>query len=133
LRPNTSLHNEVFVFMSPRNRVAQLNLQALGSLFVASYDSQGYGGGILPRVHTRLLALVMVIMTTIIIIIIIIIIMRPDMRVFHRNASCGLCGLFLFNFPETGCELSGRRSPQSRYSGSLKHCENTNLNVVFNF
>jgi hypothetical protein len=27
-----------------RNRVAQLYPQALGSLFVASYDSQGYGG-----------------------------------------------------------------------------------------
>jgi hypothetical protein len=32
------------VFISPRNRVAQLYPQALGSLFVASYDSQGYGG-----------------------------------------------------------------------------------------
>jgi hypothetical protein len=32
--------------------VAQLYLQALGSLFVASYDSQGYGGGIRPRLHT---------------------------------------------------------------------------------
>jgi hypothetical protein len=31
----------------PRNRVAQLYPRALGSLFVASYDSQGYGGGIL--------------------------------------------------------------------------------------
>jgi hypothetical protein len=29
------------VFISPRNRVAQLYLRALGSLFVASYDSQG--------------------------------------------------------------------------------------------
>jgi hypothetical protein len=27
-------------------------LQALGSFFVASYDSQGYGGGIRPRLHT---------------------------------------------------------------------------------
>jgi hypothetical protein len=27
------------------------NPQALGSLFVASYDSQGYGGGIRPRLH----------------------------------------------------------------------------------
>jgi restriction endonuclease Mrr len=35
-----------------RNRVAQLYPQALGSLFVASYDSQGYGGGILTRLHT---------------------------------------------------------------------------------
>jgi hypothetical protein len=38
----------------PRNRVAQLYLQALGSFFVASYDSQSYGGGIRPRLHTGL-------------------------------------------------------------------------------
>jgi hypothetical protein len=31
--------------------VAQLYPQALGSPFVASYDSQGYGGGIRPRLH----------------------------------------------------------------------------------
>jgi hypothetical protein len=34
------------------NRVAQLYPRALGSLFVASYDSQGYGGGIITRLHT---------------------------------------------------------------------------------
>jgi hypothetical protein len=28
--------------------------QALGSLFVVSYDSQGYGGGIRPRLQARL-------------------------------------------------------------------------------
>jgi hypothetical protein len=27
--------------------------QALGSLFVASYDSQGYGGGIRTRLHAE--------------------------------------------------------------------------------
>jgi hypothetical protein len=43
---------QVPVFISPRNRVAQLYPRALGSLFVASYDSQGYGGGILTRLHT---------------------------------------------------------------------------------
>jgi hypothetical protein len=32
--------------------VARLYLQALGSVFVASYGSQGYGGGIRPRLHT---------------------------------------------------------------------------------
>jgi hypothetical protein len=37
---------------STRNRVAQLYPQALGSLFVASYDTQGYGGGIRTRLHT---------------------------------------------------------------------------------
>jgi hypothetical protein len=30
----------------PRDRVAQLYPQELGSLFLASYYSQGYGGGI---------------------------------------------------------------------------------------
>jgi hypothetical protein len=34
--------------------MARLYPQALGSLFVASYDSQGYGGGIRPRLHTGL-------------------------------------------------------------------------------
>jgi hypothetical protein len=29
----------------PRSRVAQLYPQTLGSVFVAFYDSQGYGGG----------------------------------------------------------------------------------------
>jgi hypothetical protein len=43
------------VFISPRNRVAQLYPQALGSLFVASYDSQGCGGGIRTRLAGWLL------------------------------------------------------------------------------
>jgi hypothetical protein len=33
------------VFMSSSDRVAQLYPQAPGSLFIAFYDSQGYGGG----------------------------------------------------------------------------------------
>jgi hypothetical protein len=33
--------------------VAQLYPQVLGSLSVASYDSQSYGGGILTRLHTE--------------------------------------------------------------------------------
>jgi hypothetical protein len=44
-----------FVAPSPtrgRVRVAQLYPRALDSFFVASYDSQGYGGGILTRLHT---------------------------------------------------------------------------------
>jgi hypothetical protein len=41
----------VTVFISPRNRVAQLYPHALDFLFVASYDSQGYGGGTRPRLH----------------------------------------------------------------------------------
>jgi hypothetical protein len=32
--------------------VAQLYPRDLGSLFVASYDSQGYGGGIVTSLHT---------------------------------------------------------------------------------
>jgi hypothetical protein len=47
-----NLEGQVPVFISPRNRVAQLYSQALGYIFVASYDSQGYGGGILTRLHT---------------------------------------------------------------------------------
>jgi hypothetical protein len=37
-----NLEGQVPVFISSRNRVAQLYPQALGSLFVAFYDSQGY-------------------------------------------------------------------------------------------
>jgi hypothetical protein len=44
IRNCPNLEGQVPVFISPRNRVAQLYPQALGSLFVASYDSQGYGG-----------------------------------------------------------------------------------------
>jgi hypothetical protein len=38
--------------MSPSDKMAQLYPQALGSFFVTFYDSQGYGGGILTRLHT---------------------------------------------------------------------------------
>jgi hypothetical protein len=46
-----NLEGQVLIFISPRNRVAQLYAQALGSFFVASYDSQGYDGGIRIRLH----------------------------------------------------------------------------------
>jgi hypothetical protein len=52
IRESPYLEGQVPVFISPRNRVAQLYPQARGSLFVASYDSQDYGGGIRPRLHT---------------------------------------------------------------------------------
>jgi hypothetical protein len=52
IRDSSNLECQVPVFISPRNRVAQLYPQALGSLFVASYDSQNHGGGIRPRLHT---------------------------------------------------------------------------------
>jgi hypothetical protein len=40
------------IFTPRRNIVAQLYPQALGSLSVASYNWQGYGGSILTRLHT---------------------------------------------------------------------------------
>jgi hypothetical protein len=49
-----SLEGKVPVFISSRSRVTQLYLRALGSLFVASYDSQGYSGGILTLLHTSI-------------------------------------------------------------------------------
>jgi hypothetical protein len=36
---------------TPRNTVAQLYPQALGFIFVAFYDSQGYSGGIRTHLH----------------------------------------------------------------------------------
>jgi hypothetical protein len=52
LRQTPNLEDQVSVFMSLCDRVAQLYPQAPGSLFVAFYDSQGYGGVILTRLHT---------------------------------------------------------------------------------
>jgi hypothetical protein len=50
IRESPNLEGQVHVFtISSRSRVAQLHPQALGSLFVASYDSQGYSGGIRLR------------------------------------------------------------------------------------
>jgi hypothetical protein len=46
------MEGQVPAFISPRKKVAQLYPQALGSLFVASYDSQRYGRGIRTRLHT---------------------------------------------------------------------------------
>jgi hypothetical protein len=57
-RVSPNLEGQVPVFISPRNRVVQLYSQALGSLFVASYESQGYGGGIRTRLHAESLWLV---------------------------------------------------------------------------
>jgi hypothetical protein len=52
IRDSPNLEGQVPVFISPRNRVAQLYSQALGSLFIVSYDSQGYGGDTGSRLHT---------------------------------------------------------------------------------
>jgi hypothetical protein len=47
-----NLTGRVPAFISPMNKVAQLWPQAMGSLFFASYDSQGYGEGVQPCLHT---------------------------------------------------------------------------------
>jgi hypothetical protein len=52
IRDSPNLEGQVPVFISPRNRVAKLYPQALGSLFVSPYDSQGYGGVIRTSLHT---------------------------------------------------------------------------------
>jgi hypothetical protein len=52
VRDSPNLEGQVPIFISSRNRVAQIYLRALGSLFVASYDSRGYSGGILSGLHT---------------------------------------------------------------------------------
>jgi hypothetical protein len=39
--------------MSPSERVGQIRPQAQGSRLVSYYDSQGYGGGILTRLHAE--------------------------------------------------------------------------------
>jgi hypothetical protein len=62
IRDSPNLEGQVPVFISPRNRVARLCPQALGSLFVASYDSQGNGGGIRPHLHTGLCLFVLLIL-----------------------------------------------------------------------
>jgi hypothetical protein len=52
IRGSPNPEGQVPVFVSSRNRVTRLYPQALSSLFVASYDLQGYGGGIRPHLHT---------------------------------------------------------------------------------
>jgi hypothetical protein len=49
IRDSLNLEGQVPVFIAASNRVARVYLQALGSLFVASYGSQGYG----PRRKNR--------------------------------------------------------------------------------
>jgi hypothetical protein len=46
------LRLQVPLFKPPRNRVDQLYPRAMGSSFVAFYDSHDYGGSILTRIHT---------------------------------------------------------------------------------
>jgi hypothetical protein len=49
-----NLEGQVLLFVSSRDRVAQLYRWALGSLSVTFYNLQGYGGGILTYLHTCL-------------------------------------------------------------------------------
>jgi hypothetical protein len=48
IRDSPNLDGQVPVFISTRKMVARLYPQALGSLFIASYDLQVYAGGIRP-------------------------------------------------------------------------------------
>jgi hypothetical protein len=52
LRPTSNLEDQVSVFLSPNDTVAQLHPQTLSFLSIAFYNSQGYGGNILTRLHT---------------------------------------------------------------------------------
>jgi hypothetical protein len=52
--PSTWRARSPYLYPS-RNRVTQLYPQAPGSLSVASYDSQGYGGGIRTQFHAAYL------------------------------------------------------------------------------
>jgi hypothetical protein len=52
LRPTPQSGGSGPCIYTPKNRVAQLHPQARGSLSIAFYDSQGYGGGILTHLHT---------------------------------------------------------------------------------
>jgi hypothetical protein len=47
-----NLEGQVPVFISPRDRVVLLHSQAVGFHFAASYDSQGYGGGVRPSLYS---------------------------------------------------------------------------------
>jgi hypothetical protein len=53
IRHSPNLEGQVHVHISPRSRVTQLYSQALGYIFVASYDSRWYGGGIRNSLHTK--------------------------------------------------------------------------------
>jgi hypothetical protein len=51
LCPTPNLEDQVPIFMSSSDRVAQLYPQAQCFLFITFYDLQGYGGGILTHLH----------------------------------------------------------------------------------
>jgi hypothetical protein len=47
IRDSPNLEGQVPVFITSRNRVARIYAQALGSLFIVSYDSENNGGSAL--------------------------------------------------------------------------------------
>jgi hypothetical protein len=47
-----NMEAQVPIFISPRNRMVRLYSRALGSLVIASYDSQGYSRCFLTGLHT---------------------------------------------------------------------------------
>jgi hypothetical protein len=51
IRDSPNLEGQDPVFISSKKSVSQLYPEAPGSIFVASYDSRGYGGGIRHRLH----------------------------------------------------------------------------------
>jgi hypothetical protein len=51
IEDSPNLEGQRPVFISFRKRLPLLYPKALGSLFVASYELQGYGGGTRPRLH----------------------------------------------------------------------------------
>jgi hypothetical protein len=51
IRDSPNLEDQVPVFISPRKRAVRLYHKTLGSFYVTSYGSQGYGGGIQTRLH----------------------------------------------------------------------------------
>jgi hypothetical protein len=53
IQHSPNMEGQVPVFISTRKRVTRLYPQALGSLFVASYYSKGYGGGIRHSLEFR--------------------------------------------------------------------------------
>jgi hypothetical protein len=54
IRDSPNMEGQIPVFISTRNNVARLYPQALASLYVTSYDSQGYGRGMRLRFHMGL-------------------------------------------------------------------------------
>jgi hypothetical protein len=53
IRDSHNLEGQIPLFISPRIRVAQIYPQKLGSISVASYDCQGYGGYIRTGLHSE--------------------------------------------------------------------------------